>query len=243
MRRRRTAGRRGRPRRSCGRPTGSRPSRRDRPGRTRRPRSASTFEASKMPSQRMNSGTQAIDGIARSACSGRIEQAARQRRIAGERRRAACRRRRRGRSRRRRAAASRCDVALTVRRCWPAPRRSRRSRDGGGTSRPFDQPSAHREFPGQRQRRPAAAARAPAATQPRRRAAGWRRGAVADGYVLDDAVMAQADHAVSREAMRLALERAADPRRRSCGRRFHGDRRSVRRQRDAGRRSARRASP
>ena len=37
-----------------------------------------------MPSHRMNSGTQAIDGIARSACSGRIEQP-RQRRIAGDR--------------------------------------------------------------------------------------------------------------------------------------------------------------
>ena len=30
---------------------------------------STTFEVSKMPSHRMNSGTQAIDGIARSACT------------------------------------------------------------------------------------------------------------------------------------------------------------------------------
>ena len=43
----RRGGRCGRPRRSCGRPTGSRPSRRDRPERTRRPRSARSSRSRK----------------------------------------------------------------------------------------------------------------------------------------------------------------------------------------------------
>jgi hypothetical protein len=51
--------------------------------RTPRPRSA-RFRGSKMPSHRMNSGTQAIDGIARSACTSGIEQLARQAPIAGD---------------------------------------------------------------------------------------------------------------------------------------------------------------
>ena len=65
-----------------------------------------------MPSHRMNSGTQAIDGIERSACRVGSSRRRSERRIAGDRAERACRRRRRSRSRPRRAQTVTSDVAL-----------------------------------------------------------------------------------------------------------------------------------
>ena len=93
-----------------------------------------------MPSHRMNSGTQAIDGIERSACRRRIEQAARQRRIAGDRAGERAGRDAEAQSRPRRGE--------TVTRTWrcssPAAASSTsvaQMREGGGTRRPSEKPS------------------------------------------------------------------------------------------------------
>ena len=151
--------RRGRPRPSCDPRRGSRPSRRDRPGRTHPTAISATFEVSKIPSHRMNSGTQAIEGIARSACTV-------------------------GSSRRTASAASPISIPRTVpattpRRSrahashrgrrhgvysspvWPADQRLRQIRDGGGISRPLNSHGAP-QAPTRPQGRPAESGRAPA---------------------------------------------------------------------------------
>ena len=117
------AGTRGRLRPACGRPTLDRAqSGRDRPGRTRRPRSASASRLSKMPNQRMNSRHPGDRRDGAQRLQRRIEQPAQQRRIAGDARRQACRRRRRCRSRRRPAPAS-PGRGPAIRRCARARRR------------------------------------------------------------------------------------------------------------------------
>ena len=94
---------------------------------------------------------------------GRIEQAADQRRIAGDRAERACRPRRRSRSRRRRAAASRATWRCSSPVCASSANVAKIT-EGGGTRRPSDKPEPHRDFPDDRQRRPAAPGRAAAAT-------------------------------------------------------------------------------
>ena len=119
-----------------------------------------------MPNHRMNSGTQAIEGIERSACRVGSTSRCDQRRIAGDGAEEGAGDDAAGEARGD-AGQRRERVASAVRRCSTARRRSRRSPTaaapaGRSTSRACD-----REFPEHRQRRPAAAGRAPGAHEPR----------------------------------------------------------------------------
>ena len=95
---------------------------------------------------------------------GRIDQPAHQRRIAGDRAEQRCRRRRRSRSPATTREQRRAGMALQVRRCGRARRRSCTMTDGGGTRRPLDKAKPYREFPGHRQRDRQQQVRARAAT-------------------------------------------------------------------------------
>ena len=119
-----------------------------------------------MPSHRMNSGTQAIEGIARSACRVGSSRRARQRRIAGDR----AEQRAGGDAEHEaggdaRAASRRCGACSSPVRASSAKvcedHRRRRHQPAVGPAR------AHGDLPDQRERRPAAAGRAPAARRAR----------------------------------------------------------------------------
>ena len=129
-----------------------------------------------MPSHRMNSGTQAIDGIAAQRLQHRVEQPAPQHGIAGERAEAASPRRRRAAKPSSTRSKRDLDDASTARRGAPDRRACASTAEGGGSrfgrtqpSRPLDSQSNEQQ---QRDDEPAA-------TRPDRRARRMRQGRAA----------------------------------------------------------------